>query len=128
MRLPLADQQYLSRAGIAYRTFEDGTGMLNVELLDFEMPAGLNVPTANVLFRLSANYPDAPPDMWWLSPHLVVAGGKPIAATELTETYDGRVWQRWSRHLDPAVWRAGTDGLESYVRLLRTELSSAAAA
>ena len=101
--------------------------MLNVELLDFPMPDGLNARTASILFRLSASYPDTPPDMWWIIPHLTPVSGRTIPATEVIETIDGRSWQRWSRHLDPAAWRSGIDSLESYVRLLRTELSSAAA-
>lgn len=127
MKLPAADREYLERAGITYRVFDDGTGMLNVELIDFPLPEGLNAGTASVLFRLSASYPDTPPDMWWIIPHLVPIRGGVIPATESIETHDGRVWQRWSRHLDAAAWRSGIDGLESYVRLLRTELSSAAA-
>lgn len=75
--------------------------------------------------RLSASYPDTPPDMWWLIPHLNAAG-QTIPATEVLEVHDGRTWQRWSRHLDGGIWKSGIDGLESYVRLLRTELSSAA--
>lgn len=127
MKLPEADREYLDRAGISYRVFDDSTGMLNVELIDFPLPEGLNAGIASVLFRLSASYPDTAPDMWWVIPHLVPLYGGVIPATESIETHDGRVWQRWSRHLDPAAWRSGIDGLESYVRLLRTELGSAAA-
>lgn len=127
MKLPEPDREFLERSGIPYREFEDGSGMLNVELLDFPLPAGLNAERANILFRLSASYPDTQPDMWWLIPHVTTAAGAEIAATQVREIYDGRTWQRWSRHLDPGAWRSGIDGLESYVRLLRNELSSAAA-
>lgn len=127
MRLPEIDRVFLETAGIPYRIFDDGSGMLNVELIAFPLPDGLNVRTANVLFRLSASYPDVPPDMWWIIPNLLSARGSVIPATEVIETHDGRTWQRWSRHLDPGLWRSGIDGLESYVRLLRTELETAAA-
>lgn len=126
MKLPEADRAYLERVGVAYRVFEEA-GMLNVELLDFPIPDGLNARDANVLFRLSPSYPDTPPDMWWIIPHLTPVGGGVIPATEVIETIDGRSWQRWSRHLDATAWRSGIDGLESYVRLLRNELNSAAA-
>ena len=126
MKLPEPDAVYLERAGIQHRVFEEG-GMLNVELLGFPLPTGLNAHHASVLFRLSPSYPDTPPDMWWIIPHLTAVGGGQIPATEVIETIDGRSWQRWSRHLDPTAWRSGIDGLESYVRLLRNELSSAAA-
>ncbi|WP_052689163.1 E2/UBC family protein [Williamsia herbipolensis] len=127
MKLPAVDARFLNDSGISYRTFDDGSGMLSVELLDLPLPQGLSSESANVLFRLSANYPDAQPDMWWLIPHLTTATGGVIAATEIQETFDGRVWQRWSRHLDAGAWRPGVDSLESYVRLLRNELSTAAA-
>jgi hypothetical protein len=64
--------------------------------------------------------------MWWIIPHLTSLGRGAIEATQLIETHDGRSWQRWSRHLDPSIWRSGIDGLESYVRLLKTELAAAA--
>ncbi|MCX6468937.1 MAG: hypothetical protein NTW76_06440 [Corynebacteriales bacterium] len=127
MKLPAVDARFLNDSGISYRTFDDGSGMLSVELLDLPLPQGLSSESANVLFRLSANYPDAQPDMWWLIPHLTTATGGVIAATEIQETFDGRVWQRWSRHLDAGAWRPGVDSLESYVRLLFNELSTAAA-
>lgn len=125
MKLSDLDAQFLHREEIAYRTFEEGA-MLNVELLEFPLPAGLNVSSANVLIRLSPNYPDAAPDMWWVIPHLTTSQGAVIAATELVETFDGRPWQRWSRHLDAGAWRPGVDSLESYFRLLHTELDAAA--
>jgi hypothetical protein len=124
--LPEPDRQFLQDAAINHRVFEEG-GMLNVELISFPLPDGLNTPSANVLFRLSPSYPDVPPDMWWIIPHLSPARGGVIPATELIETIDGRSWQRWSRHLDAIAWRSGVDGLESYIRLLRNELDTAAA-
>ena len=126
MKLPDPDREFLERAGIVHRVFEEA-GMLNVELIDFPLPTGLNASHASVLLRLSPSYPDSAPDMWWIIPHLRAVTGATIPATEVIETIDGRSWQRWSRHLDPTAWRSGIDGLESYVRLLRTELSQAAA-
>jgi hypothetical protein len=127
VKLPPADSQFLNGEDIAYRTFDDGSGTLNVELLEFPLPPGLNADVASVLFRLSGNYPDTPPDMWWVIPHLTTASGGRIQATESVETFDERQWQRWSRHLDANAWQSGVDGLESYIRLLRNELEAAAA-
>jgi hypothetical protein len=126
VRLPDRDAQFLHREDIAYRTFEEKS-MLNVELLEMPLPPGLNAATANVLLRLSSNYPDTAPDMWWVIPHLTTAQGAAIAATQLIETYDGRQWQRWSRHLAAGAWRPGVDSLESYIRLLHNEFAAAAA-
>ena len=52
MKLPDLDAQFLHREEIAYRTFEEGS-MLNVELLEFPLPAaGLSASRAHVLLRL----------------------------------------------------------------------------
>ena len=125
MSLPQRDRDFLADAQITYREFTDG--MINIELTRFPLPPGYQVSEANVLLRLAPAYPDAPPDMWWIEPHLTRVDGRAIPATELTETHDGRAWQRWSRHLDGNSWRPGIDGLESYIRVLRTDLVSAAA-
>lgn len=45
-------------------------------------------------------------------------------ATELTETYLGRSWQRWSRHIGNG-WRPGIDDLRSYLAYITTCLRSA---
>ena len=51
MKLPAADQEFLERSGIPHRVFEED-GMLNVELLDFPLPPGLNATTANIVADL----------------------------------------------------------------------------
>jgi hypothetical protein len=38
------------------------------------------------------------------------------------ETYLGRTWQRFSRHLEAGAWRAGTDSLKSFLSLIISEL------
>ena len=58
-------------------------------------------------------------------PAVKLAGGATVQATDLTETYLGRAWQRWSRHFQPGQWRSGLDGLESYLALIRRELTRA---
>ncbi|MFC7968763.1 E2/UBC family protein [Streptomyces cinereoruber] len=127
MDLPPEDHAALRDEGLDYEVFEDN-GMLCVQLNDFPLPEGLNATKADILLRLQALHPDVPPDMWWTSPALTTAMGGTIPATELHETYRGRSWQRWSRHLPPSAWQAGTDSLKSYITLLRIELSSAGAA
>jgi Prokaryotic E2 family E len=58
--------------------------------------------------------------MWWFSPAVSIAGQ--IPGTELTETYLGRSWQRWSRHFQPGQWQTGIDGIESFLALISCEL------
>lgn len=103
-------------------------GMTCVVFRGFPLPQGFDHSQADLLIRLSAGYPDVPPDMWWFDPPVKRADGAPIPATEVTEHYLGRSWQRWSRHLIGGHWRSGIDGVESFVALIRNELVKAVGA
>lgn len=123
--LPPIDQDYLrARAPDSSVSF-DGS-MICVVIPSFPLPPGFNQDTADLLLRLSPGYPDVPPDMWWLYPSVCRVDGRPIAATNAQENHLGRTWQRWSRHLSPGQWRSGIDSLESYLALVRKELTSSA--
>lgn len=98
------------------------SGMVCVMLPDWELTPGFTLARADLLLRLSAGFPDIQPDMWWMSPALELATGRVIAATELRETYLGRSWQRWSRHLPPGLWSPATDGIHTYLAQIRTVL------
>jgi hypothetical protein len=76
-----------------------------------------------LLLRLSPGYPDVPPDMWWFDPPVRLANGGSIPATEHIETHLGRAWQRWSRHFNSGQWKSGIDSLESFMALIRKDLS-----
>jgi hypothetical protein len=60
--------------------------------------------------------------MWWFSPSLMLEDGRQIEATQVTEYYLGRQWQRWSRHFNAGQWRSGIDCLETFLALIRKEL------
>lgn len=93
---------------------------------NFPLPKGYDSKNADLLLRLSAGYPDLPPDMWWFDPPVNRTDGQPIPQTNVIELYLGRNWQRWSRHLDATHWRAGIDGIENFLALLRRELERCA--
>ena len=84
-------------------------------------PAGYDRAEADLLIRLPAGFPDVAPDMWWFAPAVKLPGGATVQATDLTETYLGQEWQRWSRHFQPGQWRSGLDGLESDLALIWRE-------
>lgn len=123
--LPERDTRYLSDRGYAYEVAPD-QGMTCLVLHEWQMPTGLSPAEVDLLLRLSPGYPDIPPDMWWFSPHVTCQSGQPIQATQVTEGYLGRTWQRWSRHLAPGVWRSGVDGLESYFTVIRADVAACA--
>lgn len=123
--LPSYDAEFLGERHDGWSATAEG-GMTCVLIPGLVLPTGFTVAETNLLLRLSTGYPDVKPDMWWFDPFVLRSDGRPIAATESRESYLGRVWQRWSRHLQPHQWRSGVDSLESYLSLVYSELASAA--
>jgi Prokaryotic E2 family E len=121
MSLPPADAAFLAERGIAHTVVADGP-MTCVVFTDRPVPPGYNHSSVDLLLRLPPGFPDIAPDMWWVDPPLQLAGGGVVEATQLTEVYLGRSWQRWSRHFTPGQWRPGTDGLESFLARIRGEM------
>ena len=119
--LPSYDQAFLDERYPGWSQIQEGS-MLCVLLPAFALPSGFTLNAADLLLRLSPGYPDIPPDMWWFEPFVSRVDGAPIDRTDSHEPYLGRVWQRWSRHLDAGHWRAGIDSLESYLALVKSQL------
>jgi hypothetical protein len=92
-------------------------------IFDYPLPNGYALEKADLLLRLPRGFPDAAPDMFWFFPEVLYQGGGAPPATGDRLNFDGRVWQRWSRHLASA-WRPGIDNLQTYLRLIRTDLAA----
>lgn len=121
MALREQDQSFLDSLGYSVAV-EVVDGFVNVVLTDFPTQ-GLDPSRADLLLRLPIGFPDATPDMFWVSPNLT-ARGTAIPGTEHAENYLGRRWQRWSRHIG-AQWRPGIDNLETYLAYVRRAMTMA---
>lgn len=119
--LPPHDMAFLADRAIAH-TIQPERGMICVVIQSWPVPPGYQQAETDLLLRLASGYPDVPPDMWWCDPALVLVNGKRPQATESTEAYLGRNWQRWSRHFQPNQWQSHLDGLESYLARVRGEM------
>ena len=120
--LPVVDTTYLAERETGHRVSTE-SNMICVLLSEFPMPRGLVPARADLLLRISPGYPDVPPDMWWFDPPVKRADGQIIPATDVVENYLGRSWQRWSRHLAAGQWVSGVDGIESFLAIIRAELT-----
>ncbi len=123
--LPPNDLEYL-QARAPGHTVTVEAGSTCVVIPGFSLGAGFVVAQSDLLLRLAPGYPDVPPDMWWFSPAVLRIDREAIAATQVTEPHLGRMWQRWSRHLGAGQWRSGIDSIESYLAIVRRELTAAA--
>jgi hypothetical protein len=116
------DIQHLKDKGHVFEV-ERATGLICVVIRNFPLPAAYNPQTTDLLLRLPQNFPMACPDMFWTCPHVKLANGAyPTRADVFNEQFQGRVWQRWSRHPDAARWRPGTDNLKTFLGTIRREL------
>jgi Prokaryotic E2 family E len=115
------DAAFLRSTGWRFETKPDGEGVALI-IYEYPLPAGYSIERSDLLLRLPRGFPDAAPDMFWFSPEVRYAGGSGPPATGERLDLEGRTWQRWSRHLATA-WRPGIDNLQTYLRLIRTDLT-----
>jgi E2/UBC family protein E len=120
------DETYLKERGFDYEVVPEGA-MFALIIRGFRLPAGYEPDVVDLLLRLPGGFPDAAPDMFWTDPVVAYADGGQPPATDARLEFEGRTWQRWSRHLAIA-WRPGIDSLQTYLRLIRTDLEKNAPA
>ena len=115
--LPQDDLDWLNSAPYRYELVVEG-GVLRAVLYGFRIPDGYLQPVADVNVRIDPGYPDTQIDMVYVHPALQRTDGRPIAATS-TDDFDGKRWQRWSRHRTLAnPWRPGVDNLSTHFGLI----------
>jgi hypothetical protein len=98
-------------------------GFVHLVIRNFPFPAPYAPSVSDLLLRLPLNFPSAKPDMFWTFPHVRLGSGAyPQASDQFDVNYQGRQWQRWSRHFPGEHWRPGIDNLKTYLGTIRREL------
>jgi hypothetical protein len=132
-RLPEHDEEFLDSLGLDWETVReklpDGV-ILRLVIYDYPVPAGYTVAKVTLYLRIEPTYPDTQIDMVYFLPHLQRRDGRAIGALA-SEDFDGKTWQRWSRHRTNAnPWRAGVDDVSTHLAAvdhwLTRELAKAA--
>ena len=115
--LPQADLDWLSKTGLHFELVAEN-GVLRVVLYGLHVPGGYDRRQVDVNVRIDPGYPDAQIDMVYVHPALARADGVRIRALA-SDSFDGKTWQRWSRHRTPAnPWRPGLDNLATHFGLV----------
>jgi hypothetical protein len=115
--LPAEDREWLEVVGRQYELVSEGS-VLRVVIYSWPIPKGFTVDSVDVHVRIDTGYPDTQIDMVYFYPALRRADGNPIANVS-DEAFDGKIWQRWSRHRTPAnPWRPGVDYLGTHYELV----------
>ena len=120
--LPAEDMDWLEGRDSPFELVADG-GAMRVVLYDFPLPAGYTANTVTAQVRIEPGYPDVQIDMVWFTPALALSSGRGIGAIS-QEQFDGKQWQRWSRHRTSVnPWRPGIDSLATHFALVEDWIS-----
>lgn len=115
--LPQADLDWLQSTGLHFELVSENN-VLRVVLYGYQVPDGYNCLQVDVNVRIDPGYPDSQIDMVYVHPPMARADGVPIGALA-DDSFDGKTWQRWSRHRTPAnPWRSGLDNLATHFSLV----------
>lgn len=123
MFLPEFDREYLITKGHQFEEITDGNrhGLI---IRNYDLPSDkYNHLTSDLLILIPNGYPDARPDMWYFFPAILLMPGNRMARqTQANIVFEGKTWQRWSRHYPASEWRAGIDGIHTYLKKVDTAL------
>lgn len=104
-----------------FEVFPQPDGWMFVVLNGYPVPEGYTPNVARLLVKLPPLFPEAAPDMFWVSPQLRTSSGTLPQGT-CNETLLGGEWQRFSWHLLPGAWTPGISTLRDFMRCVRGRL------
>jgi hypothetical protein len=118
-QLPEEDVLQLDATGYDWETIEDHWLLVH----HFPIPAGYNIPEAQVAIQITPGYPTAALDMAYFHPQLQLSSGRSVPNAQSHQNIDGKPFQRWSRHYTPQhPWVPGEYNILSHLLLVRTWL------
>lgn len=126
MFLPEFDRDYLMEKGYQFEEKIDANrnGLI---LRNWVLPDGkFNLQSSDLLILIPNGYPEVRPDMWYFNPAILLTpANRPARQTQAYITFEGREWQRWSRHYPANEWRSGIDGIHTYLKKVQIALEIA---
>ncbi|MBL9076009.1 MAG: multiubiquitin domain-containing protein [Planctomycetes bacterium] len=84
----------------------------------FAIPAAYTPRIVKVLIKLPPLFPQAAPDMFFVTPIVRVANGTEPRGTSMA-TILGAAWQQFSWHLAPNAWKPGLSTFRDFVACVR---------
>ena len=116
--LPEEDIEFLDALNLQWETVSEGKIQCVIIYGYTNIPDGYEQERITLRVCIERAYPDTQIDMVYFNPSLSRKDGKAINKT-ITQTFDGKSWQRWSRHRTPQnPWRIGVDNLETHITLV----------
>lgn len=116
------DVAYLKHLGLYWETRLVGARRWLI-IHEYALPSGYNHEQVHLAIEIPTAYPDAKLDMFFVHPALTLANGRSIGQTESRENILGKVYQRWSRHLNGATrWNPLTDSVITHLAVVEESL------
>lgn len=113
-KLPSDDQQFLDQQNFKYELVCENI-IKRVVIYGYHICPGYNLETVDLYLRIESGYPDVQIDMVYFHPAVQRTDGRAIGALS-SEAFDGKQWQRWSRHrTGHNPWRPGIDNLSTHL-------------
>lgn len=121
--LPESDLENLSLLQLNWETVIENN-LKRIVFYDYPIPVGYNVEKVDLNLRIEASYPDSQIDMVYFNPSLSRNDNVEIKAIAI-DSFDGKVWQRWSRHrTGNNPWRPGIDDILTHLLLVNEWLKN----
>jgi hypothetical protein len=122
------DQAFLRERGLDWELVPDPVqSQTCLVVKGFRVDGGGFTPArTDLMVRIPSGYPMTPLDMWYCAPPIrLQATGQYAPASDYMESFCGRNWQRFSRHLTQTPWQPGVDSLRSFFIHIQRELQGA---
>jgi hypothetical protein len=120
--LPEDDVEFLNSLGLEWECKIEAN-IKRLIIKDIALPPGYNVNFVDVNMQINNSYPTAQIDMAYFFPAISRADNKTINALA-QDSFDGKVWQRWSRHRTPAnPWQPGVDSVATHFAYINSWFS-----
>lgn len=123
-RLKAHAQEFSKKFGLAC-TVKEEAGKTYAIVESLGVNAGkFNIPTTDLLFIASEQYPIAAMDMFWVDERLTLCNGTLAPASEEVTEMLGKRWRRFSRHRGPGspAWDPNQNGIEQQYLLAAIDL------
>ncbi len=89
---------------------------------------GIVLNEIEVLLMIPPNYNTSGGDMFWTYPDITRVDGIPIPAYGGDpRVFDGKNYNRWSRHWNPQLWRSKIDNIETLLNRIEWALQNPSA-
>ena len=115
--LPSDEEGFRLRSLIPRRVLESNRRWLIFD--NYPLPKGLSPQVVAVALEIPSSYPRAEIDMFYCHPAVRRDDGVTIPQTNVTETIEGKTYQRWSRHRGAlSRWDSRTDTVLTHLTLV----------